>query len=96
MRRQRPLHSRPGSARVTRVATLSGTPDAIFYNEKRQHLYVAVGDPGVVDVFDTPRTRLADTVKTERGAHTISYNLGTGKVYALLPETHRAAVFVDE
>lgn len=84
------------SAGVSRAATLSGPPDVIFYNEKRQHLYVAVGDPGVVDVFDTRKMKLAETVKTEKGAHTIAYNPETSKVYALLPETHRAAVFVDQ
>lgn len=84
------------SARVSRVATLSGTPDVIFYNEKRQHLYVAVGDPGVVDIFDTRKMKLVETVKTEKGAHTIAYNPETSKVYALLPETHRASVFIDE
>ena len=84
------------SARVARVGTLSGTPDVIFYNDQRQHLYVAVGDPGLVDVFDTRRMKFAETVKTEKGAHTIAYNPETSKVYALLPETHRASVFVDE
>ena len=84
------------SAKVTRVATLSGTPDVIFYNENRQHLYIAVGDPGAVDIFDTRTMKLADTVKTEKGAHTIAYNMETSKVYALLPETHRSSVFVDE
>ena len=32
---------------------LSGTPDVIFFNAALRHLYVASGDPGVIDVFET-------------------------------------------
>ena len=40
--------------------------------------------------------KLVQTVKTEEGAHTIGYSPASDKVYALLPETHRASVYVDE
>jgi DNA-binding beta-propeller fold protein YncE len=84
------------SGKVVRAADLTGPPDVIFYNSHLKHLYVAVGDPGVIDVFDTVSMKRVETVKTERGAHTIGYTREQNKVYAFLPETHRAAVFVDK
>jgi hypothetical protein len=41
------------SGEILLEAVLSGAPDVIFFNAKLKHLYVAVGDPGVIDVFDT-------------------------------------------
>lgn len=76
-------------------ATLSGKPDVIFYNATRQHLYVAIGDPGVIDVFDTQTMRRLEVVPTEKGAHTLGFDPLRNKIYAFLPGTHRAAVFSD-
>ena len=83
------------SGRILAQADLSGVPDVIFFNAALKHLYVAVGDPGVIDVFDTDAVRLIETITTERGAHTIAFNQQTHKVYAFLPQSHRAAVYVD-
>lgn len=74
---------------------LSGAPDVIFYNPLLGHLYVAIGDPGIIDVFDTRTVEKVETRPTERGAHTIAMDAESGKVYAFLPTTHRAAVFED-
>jgi hypothetical protein len=43
----------PDSGEVLKQLELSGSPDVIFFNRVLRHLYVAIGDPGVVDVFDT-------------------------------------------
>lgn len=74
---------------------LSGAPDVISYNPALHHLYVAVGDPGVIDVFDTKTLSRWETVPTEKGAHTIAFDAQNSKVYAFLPQTHRAVVFRD-
>ncbi len=58
---------------------LSGAPDVIFLHPQSGHLYVAIGDPGVIDVID----------------NTLALNRKRNKVYAFLPQSHRAAVFVD-
>lgn len=72
---------------------LSGVPDVVFFNRQRRHLYVAVGDPGVIDVFSTsPIERLA-TITTEAGAHTTALSPGGDWLCAFLPKTHRAAVY---
>jgi DNA-binding beta-propeller fold protein YncE len=68
----------------------------IFFNRVLRHLYVAIGDPGVVDVFDTDVMERIETVQTERGAHTLGFDAERNKVYAFLPETHRAAVYTDK
>jgi DNA-binding beta-propeller fold protein YncE len=75
--------------------SLSGAPDVIFLNPRRSHLYVAVGDPGVIDVFDTKTLERVESTPTERGAHTIAFDAERNRVYAFLPESHRAAVFED-
>jgi DNA-binding beta-propeller fold protein YncE len=77
-------------------AGLSGTPDVIFYNPLFKHLYVAIGDPGVMDVFDTKSLAKLETVPTEKGAHTLAFDVRHNKVYAFLPQTHRAQVFADD
>ena len=84
------------SGEVLTRLELSGSPDVIFFNRVLRHLYVAVGNPGVVDVFDTDAMERIETVPTERDAHTLGFDAERNKVYAFLPETHRAAVYVDQ
>ena len=72
---------------------LSGVPDVVFFNRQRQHLYVAIGDPGVIDVFSTSPMRKLATIETEAGAHTTALSPAGDRLYAFLPRTHRAAVY---
>src|SRR5438128_10019588 len=86
------IHSTIG----TRIADLSGPLDVIFYTSQLHRLYVAIGEPGVIDVFDTDTMKLVQTARTELGAHTIAYKPDANKVYAFMPESQRASVFIDE
>lgn len=72
---------------------LSGAPSVVFFNPARQQLYVASGDPGLIDVFDTNSMQHLGAVATERGCHTIAFDPGRARVYAFLPDTHRAAIY---
>ena len=81
------------SCKVQSERPLSGTPDVIFFNRARQHLYVAVGDPGVIDVFDTRTMTSLGRIETEKGAHTLALPPSGERLYAFLPRTHRAAVY---
>jgi DNA-binding beta-propeller fold protein YncE len=83
------------SGEILAQAPLSGKPDVLFYNSTRQHLYVAVGNPGMIDVFDTQTLQRLETVTTEKGAHTLGFDPLHNKIYAFLPNSHRAAVFND-
>jgi DNA-binding beta-propeller fold protein YncE len=84
------------SGEVLTQLELSGSPDVIFFNRVLRHLYVAIGDPGVVDVFDTNLMERIETVPTDGDAHTLGFDAERNKVYAFLPKTHRAAVYVDQ
>lgn len=77
-------------------APLSGVPDVVFLNARRGRLYVAIGDPGVIDVFGVAPLRRLDVVQTEAGAHTLSFDAVRDLVCAFLPATHRAAVYHDD
>ncbi len=87
------LDARSGA--VLAQADLSGVPDVIFFNRERRHLYVAIGDPGLIEVFDTDQVRRLEAVRTEAGAHTLAFDASRNTVYAFLPKTHRALVYAD-
>jgi DNA-binding beta-propeller fold protein YncE len=88
------LDSRSGT--ILTQAELAGVPDVIFFNHERRHLYVAIGDPGLIEVFDTGRMRRLESVRTEAGAHTLGFDPRRNTVYAFLPNTHRALVYADQ
>ena len=81
------------SGKVLDEKPLSGVPDVVFFNRQRQHLYVAIGDPGVIDVFSTSSMEKLATVETEAGAHTTALSPAGDRLYAFLPRTHRAAIY---
>lgn len=83
------------SGRVLGECALSGTPDVIWFNPTLERLYVAVGDPGVIDVIDTDRLERIEVVPTEIGAHTTAIDLERNLIYAFLPESCKAAVYAD-
>jgi DNA-binding beta-propeller fold protein YncE len=83
------------SGRVLGDVALSGAPDVIFLHPQSRRLYVAIGDPGVIDVIDTDKMRRAEVVPTEAGAHTLAIDRARSKIYSFLPQSHRAAVFAD-
>lgn len=77
-------------------ADLSGVPDVVFLDPVLRRVYVAVGDPGVIDVFDADGLDRVETVKTELGAHTIGFDAARHTVYAFLPRSHRATVYTEQ
>jgi len=83
------------SGKILCDLALGGPPDVLFLNDQLHHLYVAIGDPGVIDVVDTQAMKIVETVNTEFGAHTIGFDAQRNKLYAFLPQTHRAAVYQD-
>lgn len=87
------LDARTGA--VAGALELSGAPDVIFLDAALSRLYVAIGDPGVIDVVDVAAWRRREVVPTERGAHTLALDESAHRIYAFLPETHRAALFED-
>jgi len=80
---------------VLGAEAIAGGPDVVFFNPDLRRLYVAIGDPGVLQVFDTSPLRHHETVLTEPGAHTLSFDATRNIVCAFLSRTHRAAVYED-
>jgi DNA-binding beta-propeller fold protein YncE len=74
---------------------IAGVPDVVFFNRALGRIYVAIGDPGVIEVFDTAPLRRHETIVTEAGAHTLSFDATRNIVCAFLPASHRAAVYQD-
>jgi DNA-binding beta-propeller fold protein YncE len=83
------------SGKVLETHTIAGVPDVVFFNARLARLYVAIGDPGVIEVFDTAPLGRREAVPTESGAHTLSFDATRNIVCAFLPQTHRAAVYED-
>ena len=81
------------SGKVLDEKPLSGVPDVVFFNRQRQQLYVAIGDPGVIDVFSTSTMERLAIVETEAGAHTTALSPAGDRLYAFLPRTHRVAIY---
>jgi DNA-binding beta-propeller fold protein YncE len=84
------------SGAILNQTRIGGVPDVIFFNAERRRLYVAIGDPGLIEVFDTDSLSPVETIATERGAHTLAFDPASNTVYAFLPQTHRAAVYSDQ
>jgi DNA-binding beta-propeller fold protein YncE len=90
-----PFHKCPASPVLGSVA-LPGEPDVVMHDAALARLYVAIGSPGVVSVIDDHRLETVQTVSTESGAHTIGWNPDTRTLYAFLPRSSGAAVFVEQ
>jgi DNA-binding beta-propeller fold protein YncE len=81
------------SGEVLNKNRLSGVPDVVWFNPKRRQLYVAVGNPGVVDAFDTTAMQHLGSIVTEKGAHTTAFPPSGDSLIAFLPATRRAAIY---
>jgi DNA-binding beta-propeller fold protein YncE len=84
------------NGQVLAAERIAGVPDVVFFNKALGRLYVAIGAPGVIEVFDTAPLRRRETVPTEAGAHTLSFDAKRNIVCAFLPVSHRAAVYLDQ
>jgi DNA-binding beta-propeller fold protein YncE len=79
---------------VAQVA-IAGVPDATWYNPRRERLYVAIAEPGVVDVVDTRAMAVVQRLETEAGAHTTAYDDTRQRLYVFLPQTCRAVAYEE-
>jgi len=83
------------SGKALASEAIAGVPDVVFFNAALNRLYVAIGEPGVIEVFGTNPLRRQETVTTESGAHTLSFDSARNIVCAFLPASHRAAVYQE-
>ncbi len=46
-------------------------------------------------MVDADAMQRRETVRTERGAHTLAFDASSDTGYGFFPDTHRSAVYVD-
>ncbi len=66
---------------------VAGNPDAIWFNPLCGHVYLAIGNPGVVQVVDAIEMRVIETVETGPGAHTLAFDAKRQRLYVFRPST---------
>ena len=80
------------SGRELGAVSISGVPDATWFNPTNRRVYVAVANPGVIDVIDAGALRVLESIPTERGAKTTAIDKRRQRLYVFLPESCSAAV----
>jgi DNA-binding beta-propeller fold protein YncE len=78
---------------VIRRLPLPGAPDVVMHDSRSQRLYLAIGSPGVVTVFDTEALVELETAETELGAHTMGWDPATAQLYVFAPQRGGALVY---
>ena len=73
---------------------IAGPPDAIWHNHRLARLYVAIGDPGVIDVVNTEKMTVEEQIQTEVGAHTTAFDAQRQRLYVFLPSC-RVALYEE-
>lgn len=66
---------------------IAGTPDAIWFNPAAHQVYVAIGKPGLVQVVDSERMAVIESVETDPGAHTLALDTKLQELYVFCPST---------
>jgi DNA-binding beta-propeller fold protein YncE len=73
---------------------IAGTPDAIWHNHRLSRLYVAIQDPGVIDVVNTETMTVEEQIQTEGGTHTTAFDVRRQRLYVFLPSC-RVALYEE-
>ena len=83
------------SGKMITSLPLVGTPDVVMYDEGLRRIYVAVGFPGTVTVFDTRGRREIGKTTTEDGAHTIGWDPASRRLFVFQPKSCGVAIYDD-
>ena len=73
--------------------TADRLPDAIWFNEAADHVYVAIGDPGLLKVFDPQELAVIQTIEPGLGTQTTAFDSGRQKLFAFRPTTCSALAY---
>jgi DNA-binding beta-propeller fold protein YncE len=85
----------PKSGAASAILPLPGVPDVVMYDRALGRVYVAVGSPGSVTVFDTRDRRQLETIATEEGAHTIGWDPATRRLFVFEPTTCGVGIYEE-
>ena len=83
------------SGAVEATLPLPGTPDVVMYDRDLARVYVAVGSPGTVSVFDARRRTHRETLETEEGAHTIGWDPASRRLFVFEPKSCGVAIYQE-
>jgi DNA-binding beta-propeller fold protein YncE len=72
---------------------IAGVPDAIWFNPAASSLYVAIAQPGVLQVVDTNQIAIAEVIKTELGAQTTAFDVRRQDLYVFKPNSCSVTAF---
>lgn len=86
------LDTSTGSERAQ--VPIAGTPDALWHNHRLSRLYVAIQDPGVIDVVNTETMTVEKQIQTEVGTHTTAFDSRRQRLYVFLPSC-RVALYEE-
>ena len=84
-----------GTGDVLASLPLPGEPDVVMHDAERGRLHVAIGDPGVISVFDSGRLEHVETIEAEPGAHTTCWDPLGRCLYVFCPTSCGAALYED-
>jgi len=85
----------PKSGAVLATLLLPGVPDVVMYDRDLGRVYVAVGSPGTVTLFDVRGARELEMIATEEGAHTIGWDPVTRRLFVFQPKSCGVAIFEE-
>jgi DNA-binding beta-propeller fold protein YncE len=83
------------SGQVVAQVPISGGPDVVFFNARRDRVYVAIGDPGLLQSIDTTAACVVETITTEKGAHALGFDAEREHICAFIPGSHAARIFAE-
>ena len=83
------------SRAVEATLPLPGAPDVVMYDRDLGRLYVAVGSPGTVSVFDIRQRAHRETIETEEGAHTIGWDPASRRLFVFQPKSCGVAIYEE-
>lgn len=84
-----------GADREIARIPIAGEPDAIWYSATTDRLYIAIGDPGMIQVLDGKTLSLVDELMTEKGAHTTALDSQRHRLYVFLPMSCQVLVCAE-
>lgn len=64
---------------------IAGVPDVIWHHHRLQRLYVAIGQPGIIEIVNTRTMRVEEQITTEPGTHTTAYDAERQRLHVFLP-----------
>lgn len=81
------------SGREDGSVNIAGAPDAIWFNPVAGEVYVAIGNPGVVQVVSADGLTVTETVETGPGSHTLAFDDLRQELYVFRPSTCSALAY---